>query len=201
MTTDRTLRAFLPSKLELISLPLLSLVFLTLSNSFQLLRTVEGEDYLLVIDYMQMRFREALSYLDQILGSTIPMVIFWVFIGLIVYVLLWFAIGAWKVYQEDLPLEGKKMIVPKGYNHAKVLRGSLAHIFVRIISGVLLLVWVYMMFSEILPYSSEMFLKGIETLSLKNSYRIPLSALLMAGSIFINSVLARCVVLRDRVFS
>jgi hypothetical protein len=198
--TERTLRAFFPSKLELISLPLFSLVFLAITNSFQLLRRVEGKDYLLIIEYMQLRFKEALSYLDTILGSTIPLVIFWMFVGIIVYIMLWVAIGAWTAYRDDLPADGKRMIVPKGYNHAKVLRGSLVHIFTRVISGGLLIVWIYLLFAELLPYSSRLFLKGIEVISLDNTYRCLIAVLIMAGSIFVTSVLTRCVVLRDRVF-
>lgn len=200
LESERTLRAFLPSKMEMISLPLISLAFLTAANSFQWLRTVDGRNYMLVIEYMQLRVRGVLSYLDSVLGATAPLLIFWMFIGLIVYVLLWAAIGAWKSYQEDLPADGKRMIVPKGYNHARVLRGSIVHIFVRILATAMLIVWIYQIFARILPYASSLFLRGFETISFQTAAYCLLAILIVAASAFVTSILSRCTVLRDRVF-
>lgn len=196
-----TLHALLPSKAELIVLPILSLVFLALINSFHFLRRVNNTDYTLLVEYVQARTKEALKFIDELIGNTIPTLLFWMFIGIIVYVLLWLAIGAWRTWRSDLPPEGKDMITPYDYNHAKVLRASIAHVLVRVLAGIALTVWIYMLFAETLPYTSQLFIKGAVDMDLHSIYRCGLAGLMLAGWFFITSVLARCVVLRERVFN
>ncbi len=197
--TERTLRAFIPTRFELIALPSTSLLFLTLSNSFELLRSVDGRNYLMVINFMEAQVKSFLGVIDRLIGATAPLVVFWMFVGIIVYILLWLGMGAYSTYKNDLPSE-KGMIVPANYNHARVLRGSIVHLLVRILAGGLLLIWLYLLFAEVLPYASEIFLKGIEKISLKTLYYGALSALVLSAWLFTITVLARCVMLRDRIF-
>src|SRR5690606_7015536 len=117
---DRTIRAFTPTKIELIALPIVSLAFLILSNSFLLLRSVNGNDYDLVTDYLNAQTRSILSSVDRLAGSTAPLVLFWMFIGILVYVLLWVGLGAYNAYRSDL-LREKGMVLPRHYNRTRVL--------------------------------------------------------------------------------
>lgn len=197
----RFLRAFIPSKMELVALPVFSLLFLTLINSFQFLRSAGSQNYTLIVEFVQLRVRETLSYIDSIAGNTLPTLLFWMLVGTIVYVLLWVGFGAWQTWRNDLPPGGKRMIVPHGYNHGKLLRGSIVHLLVRSLAIVLLTIWGYYLFAEVLPYLSSTFLKGFETLSLNSVWRILSAVIGLAFSLFFTFVLARCVVLRERVFS
>lgn len=191
-------RVFLPTPTELISLFILSFLALVLINSFSFLRTVEGQNYTLVIEYIQIRVREALTYVDGILGPTIPLVILWMFIGMIVYLILWFMIGAWRAWREDLPPDGPGMIVPKEYSHAKGLRRTILRILLRTTVGVLLLVWFFIFFASVLPKINSMFLEG--STELKRAWLCLVASALLAGSLFIMAILARCLVMRTRVF-
>ena len=198
---QRTLRALLPSKTELIGLPVISLAFLAIINSFGFLRRVGTTDYTLLVEYIQARTKEALSYIDSVIGNTIPTLLFWMFIGIIVYVLLWLAVGTWRTWRSDLPPEGKGMITPYDYNRNRVLRTSIVHVLVRFLAALALTVWIYMLFAETLPYTSQLFIKGAVDMDLHSIYRCGLAGLMLAGWFFITSVLARCVVLRERVFN
>ena len=131
---ERAFRAFVPSKLELIILPIASLLFLTVTNSVGLLRSVDGQNYLLVVDYMQARLKDALSAIDRIVGFTIPLVVFWMFIGVIAYLLLWLALGAYNAYRTDVP-QVKGMVVPNGYNRSKIFHESLVRFFTRALAA------------------------------------------------------------------
>src|SRR5690606_1774852 len=173
----------------------------TLINSFQFLRSAGSQNYTLIVEFVQLRVRETLSYIDSIAGNTLPTLLFWMMVGTIVYILLWVGFGAWQAWRNDLPPGGKRMIVPHGYNHGKLLRGSIVHLLVRSLAIVLLTIWGYYLFAEVLPYLSSTFLKGFETMSLDSIWRILSAVIGLALSLFFTFVLTRCVVLRERVFS
>lgn len=197
--TERAFRAFVPTKIELIALPLVGLLFLTLSNSFQLLRSVDGNNYQLIIDFIEAQVESFLSAVDRLVGSTAPLVLFWMFVGIVVYVLLWLGLGIYNAYRSDLPNE-KGMVVPRDYNHARVLRGGVAHMLVRVIAGALLITWVVLLFTEVLPYASQLFVREVENISLLTLAYAMLATLVLSAWLFTIMVLCRCVVLRDRVF-
>ncbi len=193
-------RALLPSKMELIVLPILSFLFLVLINSTTYLRSVDGTEYTLAIEYTQVRFKEALKFADQQISSMILTVVLWMFIGVVVYVLLWFAISSYKAYKDDMtPTKG--MVLPRGYRSSSVIHEAIARICLRVIAGVLLMFWVYMLFAEMLPYASSMLLEGMMSFSLLSVLRVIWAVIILTGSVFIVFVLARFVVLRERVFS
>lgn len=200
LTTDRTIRAFVPTKLELIALPTFSLIFLTLSNGLQLIRNIDDENYQQIIDYMETQVKSLLEIVDRLIGSTAPLILFWMFIGVVAYILLWLGIGVYNTYKGDLP-EEKGMIVPADYNHSRVLRSSIVHLLTRGIAAGLLIVWLYMLFAEVLPYCGELFLTGMERVSLATLTHIVLATLILSAWLFTISILSRSVMLRDRVFA
>ncbi len=198
--TKRTNRAFTPSKLELIALPIFSLLFLTGSNAFTYFRTVDDVNYLVVTDYMQARFRSALGTIDELLGPTALTVLFWMVVGLVVYVIAWLIYTTYTAYKNDIPVT-RGMVVPKEYNQSKVLHESIARFLVRLIATILFVVWMYTFFAEILPYASRTYLAAITSFSLSSLGMIVWSVLLLSASVFSFFLLVRCIVLRDRVFS
>ncbi len=197
--TEHTKRAFTPTKVELIVLPIISLLFLVASNTFTYFRTVDNVNYIIVTDYMQLRFKSALSTLDELLGATLLTVAFWMIIGLIVYIIAWLSYTMYVTYKNEIPIT-KGMALPKEYNRSKVLHDSIARFLTRVISTVLFVIWLYVFFAEILPFISITFLNGITAAGLGFLVPVVWSVVALAGSIFIFSLLIRCMVLRDRVF-
>ncbi len=62
------------------------------------------------------------------------------------------------------------------------------------------LYWLYMLLAGILPYASITFLESITHFSLKPVSMVAMSTGILAGSLFVAMVFARCIVLRVRVF-
>lgn len=194
-----TKRAFTPTKMELIVLPIVSFLFLIAANTFTYFRTVDDTNYLIVTDYMQLRFRSALGTIDELLGPTTLTIAFWMVIGLIVYIIAWLSYTTYVAYKNDIPIT-KGMVVPKEYNRSKVLHESIVRFLTRLISTILFVAWLYFFFAEALPAISILFLDGITRLGFEATISVVWSVAALSLSIFIFSLLIRCMVLRDRVF-
>lgn len=198
--SKRTLHAFIPSKLEVIIIPIAVFLFLVLSNSFSLLQTIDGKSYPLLTEYMEVQIRSALRSLDQAVGPQIPLILFWMIIGIIVYILCWFAYNFYAAYKNDVSNVEKGLIAPEGFDKSKAWHENLAHFLTRIIAAVLLIFWLYLLFTQILPSMSGVFLEHITNFHIQSIPHILYTVIVLSASTFVVFILARCIVLRDRVF-
>lgn len=180
-------------------LSIISSVTLLVINSFSYIKDANDVVYAEATDYIDARFREFLSVIDRYIGATLPTVFFWMFVGMIVYVIGWVGFSAYVAYRDDIP-RTKGMILPRGANKSKLFRESIAHFLVRTISFVLLAYWIFMLVTEIIPLTSDMFL-GEEGQGIAMRIFTAIgSVVILALSLFVCFVLARCVVMRDRIF-
>ncbi len=200
MEQKRTIKAFVPSKLEAIILPVSALVFLSLTYGLSLFRKADGESYILVIEYLETHARALLQWLDEAVGATIPLMLFWMIVGTVVYVIGWILYVIAATYRSDI-VQTKNMIVPKDYSRRKAWHESLARLLTRVISGALLALWLYLLFSEVLPFAYLTFHASAAQLSLWSIAEALLATILVSAWIFVAAVLSRCIVLRDRVFT
>lgn len=200
LETQRLIRAFIPSPSELILLPAFSLFFLALSSGYVHFTRTDDAQYELVSHYLQSQLQAGLARLDRLAGATVPTAIFWAFVGLVVYLLVWLLIGAYHAYQADVPKE-KGMILPRDYNRAAVVRSSIAHLCIRVLALGILILWFYLLLSQILPYTSSVFLDEFSAPTILTPLYCLGATALLAAWLFVIAVLSRCMVLRDRVFT
>src|SRR5688572_17096115 len=100
--SKRTLRAFIPSKLEAIIIPIAVFLFLVVSNSMTLLQTIDGKSYPLLTEYLQVQATRLLTTLDEVVGPRLPLIMFWMAIGIIAYVICWFVYIIFTTYKSDV---------------------------------------------------------------------------------------------------
>lgn len=167
---------------------------------YSYLRSVDTESYLEATDTIETSIRSGLGIVDQLAGSTVPLVIFWMMVGLFVYVVGWFLYRAYAAYKNDLPISGN-MIKPIGYDEDKNTQEAFIRIAIRLISLFLLVYWIYMCLTEVLSFSSGLFMESIIDIAPGSIFGIMLAIVTLALSSFVVSVLARCVVMRERVFT
>lgn len=179
---------------------LVSALLLIVINSFSYIRTTNDVVYAEATDLIDARFREGLSMLDKYIGATLPSVFFWMFVGMIVYVIGWVSWSVYVVYRDDVP-RTKGMILPRGANKSKLFKESVAHFLIRVISFVLLVYWVSMLITQIIPITSTMFLGDEQRSVAMMIVSTIASILVLALSLFASFALARCVLMRDRVFN
>lgn len=196
----RLRRAFVPSLAEFILLVLGSLISLVLLNVLPAVRSVGGTNYLLAVEYMQSWVERLLAPTNNQQASQVLSIVFWVVIGIIVYVIVWLLITQLKNYRSDV-VGTKGMVVPNSKQSLPALSESVARILVRILSTLLFLYWQYLFFAAILPYASDLTLRGFTSMDIVSVWYVASATFIVAGSVFMTFVFARCVVLRERVFS
>lgn len=198
--SKRTLHAFIPSKLEAIIIPIAVFLFLLLANSMTLLQTIDGKNYPRFTEYLQVRAHNVLDAIDRSVGPRVPLILFWMTIGIIVYVICWFTYSAYSTYKSDVRSIKKGMIAPANYNESKAWHENLARFLTRLIAAVLLVFWLYLLLTQMLPNASNTFLQHMADFSIASIPHLVLSVGVISLAVFAISVLARCIVLRDRVF-
>lgn len=198
--SKRTLHAFIPTKVEAIVIPIAVFLFLLLSHSTTFLQSIDGKSYPLFAEYVEAQSHNALETLDRVVGPRIPLLLFWMVIGIVTYTLCWLLYSVYTTYRSDVRSIKKGMIAPADYNETKAWHENLARFFTRIIAGILLIFWIYLLLTQMLPNTTDIFLDHITNLRLESALYILLSVLALSGAVFVVFLLARCIVLRDRVF-
>lgn len=197
----RLIETFIPTITEIIASVIFSFLFLVVINSFNFVRKIDLQYHQYVTDYIEHRFRESINFIDTTLPPSLLMMVVWAFVGMAAYVVLWLGLGMWHSWRTDNPVDGKRMVVPRNFNHSRALRSSIAHTFIRLLAGMLVLIWAGTFFTKILPHASASLIKAMSPLTLSGVPRLLQATLFVAGSWFVLTVLLRCCVLRVRVFS
>lgn len=198
--SNRTRHAFIPTKIEAIVIPIAVFLFLVLSNSMTFLQSIDGKTYPLFTEYIQARSHSFLETLDRVVGPKVPLLLFWMAVGIVTYVLCWLIYSVYTTYRSDVRSIKKDMVAPANYNESKAWHENIARFFTRIIAAILLIFWIYLLLTQMLPSTTDIFLDHLTNFRLISVPYIILSVLTLSGAIFVVSLLARCVVLRDRVF-
>jgi hypothetical protein len=193
-------RAFLPTAAELLVLGLFSLLFLILINSVTVYKTIDGQSSNMLSDILSRYSRHFGSFVDDHVSATAITFIVWMFIGIGVYTLLWLGAGLLHIYSDE-HVETKGRVLPKNFNAAVVLRESVVRILIRLLAVVCLVSWLYFALSNIVPRLSSVFLNDIVRITPLTLISAIWTSMALGLTVFVIFVLARCIVLRDRVFN
>lgn len=192
-------KAFVPSRTERWALPLTSFLVLLGLNLLPAIRSQNGANYAIASDFIREWIEKALAPTNNQQASQILTIIFWMVIGAAVYIILWILMSLIANYRRDV-LTTRGMILPAGYNKDAAWHETLLRMLVRIMSTLVFLYWIYLLLAGILPYTSVLFLNSVTELTIKSVLQAGAAVLILAGSLFMASIFARCVVLRERVF-
>ena len=198
--TSRFRRAFLPTPVEVVALTLISFFFLLAVNTFSVFRVIGGKNYDQATELIRTYMERLLAPTNNQQGSQILTVLFCMFIGIIAYFVVWGITGLIKTYGSDVK-GSKRFVMPQGASRTKIFDEFVQRLFLRVLATIMFVYWLYLLLAGILPKISEVFLENITTFSLASVTKVGLSVLALAASIFVAMIFARCIVLRERVFS
>lgn len=196
---SRFKRAFLPTRIEAASLLIGSFLFLLIINTFSFFRTIGGENYTLASELIRSYIERLLAPTDNQQGSQILTVVFWMFIGIMAYLIVWIIVSVIQAYNSDVH-GSKRLVLPQGSSSKRIFHEYVLRLAIRILATIMFLYWIYLLLAGFLPYASQTFLKSMTDISLKNLLWTGWSVLVLAGSVFVAVIFARCIVLRERVF-
>ncbi len=188
-----------PTKAEIITIPIVSFIFLLVDGGLAIFKTLDSQNFPLVTELAETYLRSLLRYIDLLLGNTILSFLFWMIIGFVVYILAWGAISAFNAYKDDLPIT-KGMLLPTSYSQSGAIHEAMVRIMMRAVCSALMLLWLWLFISSILPYASNLFTSGLLNVGIATILKSLFATLLLSASIFLTFILARCIMLRVRVF-
>ncbi len=193
-------RALLPTLAETIALLSGSLLFLIALNLIPAVRFFNDVNYSMVTDYVRETVEKVLAPTDNQGTSRILTVVLWMVVGMIAYIIVWFVGSMIANYRRDIT-ETRGMTLPANFNRDDAWHETILRIIIRVLTSIALLYWIYLLLAAILPYASSLFLANITDFGISSLAALVLSVLILAGSIFVAMIFARCMVLRERVFS
>lgn len=191
--------AVIPTRLELIFIPLSCLLFLSFLAALEYFQTTDGNNYEIVAQNIESYVRSFLALFDRYLGITFLTLIFWMLVGTIVYSIIWIAASTYTAYKNDMP-RTRGIIFPRGYKKSSIVHEAIAKISIRTAAVITLGFWLYIFLTKILPYSTSEFLSPNYQSTSKIIIQSIISVLLIAISTFVIFVLCRLTLLRTRVF-
>ncbi|MCA9348022.1 hypothetical protein KC867_01280 [Candidatus Saccharibacteria bacterium] len=196
---QQIIKALTPTKSELIIIPLLSFLVVGFFALMEYFQAIDGKNYEIVANNIEDYIRSTLATLDQLLGVTLLTLIFWMFIGTLVYSIIWTAISAYSTYKDDL-LDTESLVFPRGYQKSKVISEGIAKIALRTTATILLLFWIFTFLTQILPMAMNGSVTSEHTNLPSTATSMLVSIATLSISIFVSFVLVRFMLLRTRIF-
>jgi len=197
---ERLKRAFIPSKIEILSLSLGSSFVLLVLNLLPAIRQFNGTNYALMTEYIREVMEKLLAPTNNQSSSVVLTIIFWMVVGMFVYIIIWIVGNLISNYRRDI-LNTKNMVLPITYNKNSGWHETFLRMLVRALSTIMFLYWAYLLFAGILPNASAMFLDSFNEFSIRSILQIIGSIIVLSLSVFVATVFARCIFLRERVFN
>lgn len=192
-------RTFVPTKIELAVLPIVSLVVLLLLNALQAIKSVDGGQYVLVPEYIQGYVQKILEPTNSQFGNTFFTFVFWMVIGILTYMLIWVISTLLVAYKNDKPWNGH-MVLPNNFNKDKAGHEILTRFLVRTLALLALLTWSYLFLTKLFPNVSSSFLDNMTDFNIVSLIKIIYNVVSLSVFLYVFSILTRFVLLRSRVF-
>lgn len=197
--TKYILKALIPTKMEAILLVAFSFGALGLLAGLEYFEAIDSTNYQAVASDIEKYTRSALSLFDKYIGVTFLTLVFWMFVGTLVYSIIWIGVSSYNAYRNDLP-DTKGLVFPRGYKRSNVIHEGIAKFSIRVVSIILFVGWAYFLVTKLLPSLINTFMKRPGENLTSAIIQIIFSTLLLACSVFIIFILSRLVLLRTRVF-
>lgn len=196
---DHLKRAFVPTRVELSALLITSFLLLLTLNVLPAIQSVASANYTMLTEYIREIIERLLAPTNNQQASVVLTAVFWMAIGIIVYLVIWVIASTYASYRGDV-VHTKGMVLPASYNKHAAWHETLFRWCVRILATLMFLYWSYLFLASILPFTSQLFLASFSVMSAYSVVTAIGSVVLLAASLFAAIVLSRCIVLRERVF-
>ncbi len=197
--SDRLKKAFIPSKQEITALLTGSFFVLLILNSFPAIKQINNASYVLITEFIREAIEKIVAPTNNQQGSKILTVVFWMVVGMFVYVIIYVIANIISNYRNDVVNTGG-MILPANSKKEKVWHETILRIIVRVLATVMFFYWLYLLLAGILPNASTMFLNAFTELTVISVLQATSAVVILALSVFVAMLFARCIVLRERVF-
>lgn len=198
---QRFRRAILPTLNESLVLLIGSFLFLVAINAIPAFRNnVDGQEYSMFSDFMKSNAERLLAPTNNQQGSTILTIALWMVVGIIAYVVVTIIVSTVRAYRSDVKIT-RDLILPQGVSASKSSHEFFLRLLVRLFATIMFLYWLYLIFASILPYTSDLIINNLGTWTVSSVSYVLLAPIVLAASIFMTMIYARCIVLRERVFN
>lgn len=194
-------RALLPTLPEILILLIGSFLVLVVLNVLPAVKNnLDGQDYTMFSEFVQSHVERILAPTNNQQGSTVLTIAFWMVVGIISYLLVWIVGSTIAAYRSDVTVS-RNIILPQGASKSKVKHEVFLRMLVRLFATIMFFYWLYLLLASIVPYSSGLFLEHLGDLNIRATAMVAWGTIALAASVFMLMIYARCIVLRERVFT
>lgn len=192
-------KAFVPTFFEILALVFVSLAMLLAINFNYFARNLYGAtDYQTITQVISTSIRTRLQFLDGSHGGTIVVLLFWMGIGLVVYLTLT-VLGRVAQQMKQNDSKNQEMVYPSLAARQQETRSFSQQRVLRSVAAVFLFMWLFLFLRYLLPQATLSFISGLQ--NWPTPWQSVLAVLGLAASLYLIVVLCRCIALRIRVFS
>lgn len=199
MDVDHSNRAFRPTLVETVSLLFISLMALIFVNLLPALSAERSTEYTEITSYTKDFIERTVAPVENQQTSNIMVLAFWSAVGVALYVIVWLIATVIHGYKNDLP-PSKSFVMPQGMIHQGIWYSAIGRVLVRFLATLGFLYWLYLLLGSIFPFVSSNFLDALTDLPNIWPLVVLSSVILLAISLYVAVILARCIFLRERVF-
>jgi hypothetical protein len=189
----------IPTGYEVAGFTTASIALLLVITVVPIIRNVNSPTYEFMSSSIGTWLTDTIQRLNTPRITSILTFVLWALAGALFYILFWSILSLLKSYREDVdPFHG--LIVPKDYRANIGLHTRIARIVVRSIAMVAFVVWIWVFFAKLLPFSVNQFVSALTTIDQLSIAGGVLAVLYVAAGLYVFAVSWRLILLRRRVF-